>query len=318
MDGIKGWRFMPVAFLMVALATVQGCATTPAPQAEPAAVTAGEEMYQNGDRWYLRGCYQESLRYYFGAYEYFCAGDRLPPAARTLNSIGNLYRRLGDPEAAVTFYDEALEIDRRLADAAGQAQTLINRSAAHLDTGRTEAAAADLRQAEPLAKGTARLELALVRSRGILATRGGDLATAEASLQQALDSLADAPTLESAATRYAMGKLRLAQKRPGDARPHFTRALEMDRQLGHTHGLADDLEALGDCARQLEDWTQAALYYKRSARIFALLDHTDKTRHLLERLQALNAAHPEATDAGLTLFFIDRWVAGDREADICP
>ena len=41
MDGIKGWRFMPAAFLMVVLATVQGCATTPAPQAAPAATTAG-------------------------------------------------------------------------------------------------------------------------------------------------------------------------------------------------------------------------------------------------------------------------------------
>jgi hypothetical protein len=115
-----------------------------------------------------------------------------------------------------------------------------------------------------------------------------------------------------------MGKLRLAQKRPAEARIHFTRTLDLDRQLGHTHGLADDLEALGDCAQGLEAWSLAAFYYKRSARIFALMAHTEKTRQLLERLQALKATHPEAVNADLTLFFIDRWVDGEPEANICP
>jgi tetratricopeptide (TPR) repeat protein len=312
-------RHLAAGFLMVATAALlHGCATTKAPDIEPASATDGEKMYQAGNRWYLRGCYQEALRYYFGAYEFFCAGDRLAPTARTLNSIGNLYRRLGDPEAALTFYNEALHIDRRLADAAGQAQTLINRSAAHLDLRHPKRSAADLRQAEPLAQGIPRLELALARSRGIQATRNGNLQAAETHLQEALQHVGDTKSLESAATHYAMGKLRLAQERPADARPNFTHALEVDRLLGHTHGLADDLEALGDCARQLREWSLAAFHYQRSARIFALLDHTDKTRQLLETLQALKVDHPEAVDADLTLFFIDRWVEGEQEADICP
>jgi tetratricopeptide (TPR) repeat protein len=304
--------------VILALALILGCATSPAPKPEPEVATSGEKLYQSGNRWHLKGCYQEALRYYFGAYANFCAGDRLGPAARALNSIGNLYRRLGDPEAALSFYNEALEIDLQLADLSGQAQTLINRSAAHLDMALPERASADLDRAEPLLQSTPRLRLALERSRGILATRGGDLAAAESHLQSALETLPAAPALESAATQYAMGRLRLAQKRPAEARPHFTRALDLDRGLGHTHGLADDLEALGDCARALEAWSLAAFYYKRSARIFALINHTDKTRQILERLQTLKATHPEAVDANLTLFFIDRWVEGEAEADICP
>jgi tetratricopeptide (TPR) repeat protein len=312
-------RHLAAGFLMVATAALlHGCATTKAPDIEPASATDGEKMYQAGNRWYLRGCYQEALRYYFGAYEFFCAGDRLAPAARALNSIGNLYRRLGDPEAALTFYNEAFEMDRQLADTVGQAQTLINRSAANLDLHHLERAAADLRQAEPLTRGVPRLALALARSHGILATRNGNLEAAEAYLQEALGRVDDTLSLENAATHYALGKLRLAQKRPADARPYFTQALELDRQLGHTHGLADDLEALGDCHRQLRAWSLASFHYQRSARIFALLDHTEKTRQLLENLQKLKTNHPEAVNADLSLFFIDRWVEGEREADICP
>jgi tetratricopeptide (TPR) repeat protein len=283
-------------------------------------------MYQAGKRWYQKGCYQEALRYYFGAYEYFCAGDRLAPTARVLNSIGNLYRRLGDPEAALTFYNEALEIDRQLADTAGEAQTLINRSAALLDAGQPDRAAVVLKRATPLVKDIVRLALALHRSVGILYTRKGDLDAAETHLQKAMDAAASggskapdgATALESAAAHYAMGRLRLAQEKPAEARPYFNRALGLDRQVGHTHGMADDLEALGDCARQLEAWSQASFYYQRSAKIFALLDHTDKTRQLLERLQALKADHPEEVNAELTLFFINRWVEGEQDAKICP
>jgi tetratricopeptide (TPR) repeat protein len=312
-------RTLAAGLVMVAAATLlHGCATTKAPDVEPMSATSGEKMYQNGNRWYLRGCYQEALRYYFGAYEFFCAGDRLAPAARALNSIGNLYRRLGDPETALTFYNEALEIDHRLTDTVGQAQTLINRSAAQLDRHHPKQAAADLRQAESLAQGVPRLALALSRSRGILATRSGHLQTAETHLREALERVGDTRSLESAATHYAMGKLRLAQLRPEEARAFFTRALELDRELGHTHGLADDLEALGDCDRELQAWSQAAFLYQRSVRIFALLDHTDKIRQLLETLQTLKEDHPDAVNADLTLFFIDRWVDGQREADICP
>ncbi len=317
-----------MACLLLALtaAISTGCATTPAPPAEPKTTATGEKMYQAGKRWYLQGCYQEALRYYFGAYEHFCAGDRLAPTARALNSIGNLYRRLGDPEAALTFYNEALEIDRQLADTAGEAQTLINRSAALLDAGQPDRAAADLKHATPLTADTPRLALALHRSKGILFTRKGDLVAAETHLQKAMGAAASGGTktsdgataLESAAAQYAMGKLRMAQEKPAEARPYFTRALSIDRQTGHSHGMADDLEALGDCARQLEAWSQASSYYQRSAKIFALLDHTDKTRQLLERLQALKADHPEEVNAELTLFFINRWVEGEQDAKICP
>jgi tetratricopeptide (TPR) repeat protein len=311
-------RVLAVYLGMLVIVLLQGCATGPTPKTEPEVATTGEKLYLTGERWYLQGCYQEALRYYFGAYANFSAGDRLGPAARALNSIGNLYRRLGDPQAALSFYNEALEIDLQLEDTAGQAQTLINRSAAHLDRGQAQRANADLDRAEPLTQDAPRLRLALERSRGILATRGGDLATAEAHLQNALDTLSVAPALEGAATQYAMGRLRLAQERPAEARPYFTRALALDRRLGHTHGLADDLEALGDSARALEAWSLAAFHYKRSVRIFALMNHTDKTRQILEGLQALKAAHPEAVDANLTLFFVDRWVEGEPEADICP
>lgn len=311
-------------FLSATMAFTTSCATTPAPQEEAEVATSGEEMYQAGKRWYLQGCYQEALRYYFGAYEHFCAGDGLAPMARTLNSIGNLYRRLGDPQAAMSFYNEALEINRQIADSAGEAQTLINRSAAMLDADRLDLAAADLKQATPLAEGNPRLALALNRSEGVLFTRKGDLDAAETHLLKAMGTSTPpaaangATALESAATQYAMGRLRLAQEKPALARPYFTTALSLDRQLGHTHGLADDLEALGDCASQLEDWSGASSYYQRSARIFALLDHTDKTRQLLEALQSLKAHHPEEVNAELTLFFINRWVEGEQSANICP
>ena len=44
----------------------------------------------------------------------------------------------------------------------------------------------------------------------------------------------------------------------------------------------------------------------------------ENNRQLLERLQTIGAEHPEAVKADLTLFFINRWVDGEQNADICP
>lgn len=58
----------------------------------PEHITAGMKEIARGIARYNKGCYKDSLEYFFGAHELFVASDQLSGVAMSLNNIGNVYR----------------------------------------------------------------------------------------------------------------------------------------------------------------------------------------------------------------------------------
>lgn len=120
-----------------------------------------------------------------------------PTEARLWNSVGVTLSQQGQTETALTFYDEALRLDRRLATAA------YNRACAHFDLGDLEAAQADFVAADKLARKPA--ETAMITfAAATLALARGDLSAAWAGYESRLSPHLPKPvTFEAPGRRWA-------------------------------------------------------------------------------------------------------------------
>ena len=76
-------------------------------------------------------------------------GDRAGEA-RTLNNIGVVYRRSGQPQKALAFYEQALHISREVGDRAGEARTLNNIAVIYRRIGQPQKALSSYEQALPI------------------------------------------------------------------------------------------------------------------------------------------------------------------------
>lgn len=69
----------------------------------PEHITAGTKEMARGITRYNKGCYKDSLEYFFRAHELFVASDQLSGVAMSLNNMGNVYRVTGDIDSALLF-----------------------------------------------------------------------------------------------------------------------------------------------------------------------------------------------------------------------
>ncbi|MDT9298628.1 MAG: tetratricopeptide repeat protein, partial [Arthrospira platensis PCC 7345] len=67
--------------------------------------------------------------------------------ATTLNNIGLVYSDIGQPQEALTYYQQALTISREVRDRAGEATTLNNIGGVYSDIGEPQEALTYFQQA---------------------------------------------------------------------------------------------------------------------------------------------------------------------------
>ena len=129
-----------------------------------------------------------------------------PTEARLWNSVGVTLSQQGQTESALTFYDEALRLDSRLATAA------YNRAGARFDLGALEAAQADFAIAGKLARKPA--DAAMISfAAATLALARGDLAAGWEGYEARLSPHRPKPVAFEAPGRRWTPNLRLAGKR---------------------------------------------------------------------------------------------------------
>ncbi|MBI5897454.1 MAG: tetratricopeptide repeat protein [Desulfobacterales bacterium] len=114
---------------------------------------------------------------------------------------------------------------------------------------------------------------------------------------------------------FALGHLDLTENRPAAAQQHFAEALRIDRLMGACHDMARDLEALGNCDVGLDDHRAAVHHFKRSAKIFALLQEKQRAESVLYQLEA-SAARADL-DIQATAHWVRQWLADPAGAELC-
>ncbi len=281
----------------------------------PKHLSAGMEVLSEGIAIYNMGCYQRSLEYFFRAHELFSASDQLIGVAMSLNNIGNIYRIMENIDSAVLFFDESLGIYADIADYKGTVQILSNKAAVLIQGGRLEEAAKVLSTAEDMALKKKLVNNPLLTNRGILFTKKKDYNRAEKLLETALAKADRANLAEFSTANFAFGKLMLETRRNEEAVEFFETALAVDRTAGFYKGIADDLAAIGSAYLSLGKNELAADFFKRSIKIYALIENGKKVENILEKLESISKT--SEIDIRVTLHFVNRWIEGETLESLC-
>jgi tetratricopeptide (TPR) repeat protein len=304
-----------ISLMTVAVFTACAMGSGPPPERQPQDLHQSIRYLNKGSRYYNKGCYAKAVYHFQKAHEMFAVADNLQGAADSLNSMANAYYRLDEMSSAVLVYDEALGYYQLLDDKEGQVRVLTNKSAALAGSGMFEQAASALSQADALTGGKEILSGLRKKAWAILKLKTGHTEEAKRLIQSAMHAIPKSEAAQYASAQYTMGCILLRSHHPKEAIAYIEKALAFDRQLSSYFGIAQDLETLGDCHVEMGQHDKAVNFYKRSIKIFALLDRPAKVAQILPHLQ--KSASIAAVGVDATLHWVKQWLEGQLEIGIC-
>ena len=294
--------------ILIAVLFFFGCAGGNAVKKKPDHIISGMKEIRKGATCYKRGCYNRSLEYFFRAHELFAASDQLDGVAMSMNNIGNIYRIMEDIDSSLLFFEESITIYQDIKDYSGLVQALSNKAAVLIDSDRLEEAAGVLRLAEDIAQKNSIPANHILNKWGILFIRQKEYSRAEEILNSALANTDPANHSEYATVNFALGTLMRETGRYEKAVCFFKAALDTDRLSGFHKGIADDLGAIGDINFSQGKYEPAVNYFKRSVKIYALIQNRSKVTEIMKKLNI--AAEKSGQDIIVTKHFINKWLKG--------
>ena len=193
-----------------------------------------------GRFWYIRAYISEGLEHLQGAASRAAPGDEatLAKALRTASALALLQ---GDYPVARVLVERALELCRKLGDAAGAGRCQSNLGAILHAQGELEPAAGHLEEAIRAgeALGDARLIALACNNRGDVALSQGDLAAAVTQFERSLALLRAADDAANVARAlYNLGAVAAEQGRIADARALLGESLELSDRVGDSEDVA--------------------------------------------------------------------------------
>lgn len=286
------------------------CASGTPQKQSPRHVSSGAREMQKGLEWYQKGCYEKSLEYLFRAYDLYSASDVSDGVAMSLNNIGTILRIMGEYEKAISFLDESYAIYSGLNNQEGALRALSNKSAALIDAGALDEAEQVLRAAmqQLPSAGNKSLLTPLLQNQGVLLTKRESFDAAEEVLVTCLNQADSLDPAGLASLHFAFGNLMLKTNRPSEAIVWFEKALSIDRELGFYDGMADDLFSMGEAHLKLGQEHEAVAAWKRSAKIYALIDQATELQKTMKHLR--ETAQKAGVDISVTESFVERWREG--------
>lgn len=306
--------YRPLGFIALGLVCL-ACAAGPAPERAPKDIHQGVRQFNKSTSYYAKGCYPKALQHIQEAYERFSAVDQLQGSADCLNTMANIYYRLGEFQSALVFFDETIELFEQLNQNAGLVRALANKSATLIAAGRLDDASRVLDRADSLGKKSNIYKSLRLKTRALLLIAHKRHQDAEELLTEALHAAPGSGQSLRADIFYTLGDLKLAMQNPEQAVTQLTKALDIDRRTGAYFNTAMDLAALGTCYENMARYKQAVGFFKRSLKIFALLEAHAKVQSVLPHLEA--SAAKAGGNLQATLFWTEQWIAGRQEAGLC-
>ncbi len=319
---MKCFRIFGIIWLCIFLAA---CAGQKGQKKSPETFLAGIKQLKKGTAWYQKGCYQRALKDFLIAHEHFTAADNQNGVAMSLNSLGNVYRHIGDLDSAILFFKESVRIYIRLDDQIGQVRALSNQAAALIDGHKYQEAAVILNKAFVIAAHTQVTPVILLSNQGILLTKQKKYEKADKILQTALakvisDNSDEIENSGQVATLYfALGNLNLARKNYQAALGFFQKALTLDQAAEFFLGIASDLAALGTTSVALSKPESAMDFLTRSAKIYALLGNQEKLSQVMAEFEKLaaNSKGDIKINLDITRHFVKQWQTGKIITEPC-
>jgi tetratricopeptide (TPR) repeat protein len=308
-------RFFWPFLLIVTISVCMACASGPAHQKISEDIHEGVRQLNKATADYNKGCYRKALGHIQESHERFAVVDDLSGSANSLNTLANIYYRLGDFQSALLVYDEACALFQQLGQKAGQSRALANKAAALIAAGKLDEAAQALDRADAVSKDSKALGALRLKTRALLHIARDDPRGAEDLLAAALTAASKSNRVLLADIHYTLAHVELSVQHPKAAVSHLNTALKLDRATGAYFSMGLDLAALGSCYENLAHYAAAVNFYKRSLKIFALLEAHDKVQEVRTHLKS--SAEKAGMNPEAILHWSAQWLAGRNQAGLC-
>ncbi len=306
-------KHLPLIIMLIFSVFFTSCSSSKSSNNSPQSIEICNNYMNKGARLYNKGCYIKALDYFFKAHECFSIHDQVFETAMSLNNIGNVYKNINDLESAIMFYNEALKIYTNINKIKNVLHVLSNKFAAFISYNHIDAAKKVLTLAEKTAKKNKITSVMLMRNRSVLLMKQKKFNEALNILNRAKKEIKNSPS-KVALINYTFGKLMQETKDYKSALLYFNISLENNKKNAAYKPIADDLYAIGTIYTKLDNNALAFSYFKRSIKIYALMQNRKMSLEILEKLTKIASTKSDLT---LTNEFIKQWLSGDTFTNFC-
>lgn len=251
----NGW----LCLLLLGLAA---CSSAPPPRLPPALEQAqaadrdGHRAMRDGDLAVARNLFEQSLRLQQSQ-------DNLPGVATAANNLAAVYHRMGNDAMALRLLDGILGDPLTPYTAELRTAAAFRKAVILVDSKNREAPAA-LDAAAQLCSGSCEFAAGIYNLRARMALGKGDYATAIKLAKDAADASGKHKDELANAKRYSADAEAASGQQPL-ALENYLAALELDKQLGISGRIAEDLDGVARTLAQLGRKDEAASYARRAA-----------------------------------------------------
>ncbi|OGS91954.1 MAG: hypothetical protein A2Z95_03510 [Gallionellales bacterium GWA2_60_18] len=232
------------------------------------------EWASQGERAYLNGHLEQSGRYYEKALQLNSSIENASGIAANLLSLAQLHLERGEYDQAEAQLRVVLSNKDHLFAAAAMADAAA-RSAQLALLSKQPGKAADLaNQAQTLCKaGGCTLEAAITNLQARSAFVLGQIQASADLAKRAAAIAENRQPAELANAKRLLGEIQLHLKAAAEAVPLFEQALSLDKQLGLSRKIAEDLRWLAEAKDLLGQHTEAEAYRSREQAIRLALEN---------------------------------------------
>jgi len=221
---------------------------------------------------------------------------KLPSKSTALGSIGNIYHNLGKPDEALEYYQQALEINRKLGYEQGAAHNLNNIGTLYNELSKHDEALECQEEALKISK-KFKDKQAIANSLtniGIIYTDSGKPEEALKLFQEALEINKKLKYQEGIANVFNnIGLAYSNLKETDQALNYYQKALKINKEIGYKEGVATNLGNIGLIYITLGKSEEALKYYQEALEIFVHTNSQPRIEILLKLIKIIEKEKKE-------------------------
>ncbi len=221
---------------------------------------------------------------------------KLPAKSAALGNIGNIYHNLGKPDEALEYYQQALEINRKLGYEQGTAHNLNNIGTLYNELGKHDEALKYQEEALEISK-KFKDEQAIANSLtniGTIYTDSGKPEEALKLFQETLEINKKNKYQEGIANVFNNIGLAHSKLRETDqALDYYHKALKINKKIEYKEGVATNLGNIGLIYITLGKSKEALKYYQEALEVFVHMDAQPRIEILLKLIKIIEEEKKE-------------------------
>jgi tetratricopeptide (TPR) repeat protein len=221
---------------------------------------------------------------------------KLPAKSAAFGNIGNIYHNLGKPDEALEYYQQALEINRKLGYEQGTAHNLNNIGTLYNELGKHDEALKCQEEALEISQ-KFKDEQAIANSltnTGIIYTDSGKPGEALKLFQDTLEINKKNKYQEGIANVFNNIGLAHSNLRETDqALNYYQKALKINKKIGYKEGVATNLGNIGLIYITLGKSEEALKYYQEALEVFIHMDAEPRIEILLKLIKIIEEEKKE-------------------------